>query len=262
MKSTLRVALYYILAMTLVVAVWAGASWLLETVRGREIVPAPWVTFAAARDEIGTLAIAFGTSALRFLIALAVAFLVGVPLGLAVGFEPKLDRYLSPLIYLVYPMPPVALLFFLYLAFGLGEVVRLVVVVLALFFQVVVAAQGAAKYILPSHITAVRSAGATRRQIYRHVVLPATLPSVLTAARVSVGLGITMLYIAETMLGVLLGPGEGGLGRFIAFYTFRPDISLAGVVGLALLGLLFYTALELLERTLCRWKFVGARGGT
>jgi len=260
-KNTLRFVLYYVLALALVVLVWAGASWLLQTVRGREILPAPWVTLSAAGQNISVLASAFGTSALRFLIALVVAFLLGLPLGLAVGFESKLDRYLSPLIYLIYPMPPVALLLFLYLAFGLGEVVRLVVVVMALFFQVVVAAQGAAKYIVPSHVTAVRSAGATRRQIYRQVVLPATLPSVLTAARVSVGLGITMLYIAETQLGVLLGPGAG-LGRFIEFYTFRPDISLAGVVGLALLGLLFYGLLELLERVLCRWKFVGARGGT
>jgi NitT/TauT family transport system permease protein len=257
---TLRVALSYVLALAVVVLAWAGVSWLLESVRGREILPTPWITLSAAVENFGTLATAFGASALRFLIALVVAFLVGLPLGLAVGFEPKLDRYLSPLIYLIYPMPPVALLLFLYLAFGLGEVVRLVVVVMALFFQVVVAAQGAGKYIVPSHVTAVRSAGATRWQIYRHVVLPATLPSVLTAARVSVGLGITMLYIAETRLGILLGPG-GGLGRFIDFYTFRGEISLAGVVGLALLGLLFYALLELLERFLCRWKFVGARGG-
>jgi len=261
MNRTLRLSLYYLLAMGLVVGVWAGASWLLEATRGREILPTPWVTASAAAENFATLARAFGASALRFLVSLAVAFLLGLPLGLAVGFEPKLDRYLSPLIYLLYPMPPVALLLFLYLAFGLGEVVRLVVVVMALFFQVVVAAQGAAKYVVPSHVTAVRSAGATRRQIYRHVVLPATLPSVLTAARVSVGLGITMLYIAETKLGLLLGP-QAGLGRFIEYYTFRGDISLAGVVGLALLGLLFYVVLELVERVLCRWKFVGARGGT
>ncbi|HEU68349.1 MAG TPA: ABC transporter permease subunit [Candidatus Acetothermia bacterium] len=261
MRDSLKMVLRYLVAMALITAVWAGVSWLLEVVRGRQILPTPWDTAIAAGETLPVLAAAFGTSALRFLIALSLAFLLGLPLGLAVGFEPKLDRYLSPLIYLLYPTPPVALLLFLYLAFGLGEVVRLVVVVMALFFQVVVAAQGAAKYIVPSHITAVRSAGATQWQIYRHVVLPATLPSVLTAARVSVGLGITMLYIAETKLGVLLGPGAG-LGRFIEYYTFRGDISLAGVVGLALLGLLFYVVLELLERVLCRWKFVGARGGT
>ncbi len=260
LSSTVRWVLLYLLALGVVIGGWGGICALLVWVRGRPVLPTPGETFTAAWENLPVLAQAFGTSALRFLIALVVSFLLGLPLGLAIGFERRLDTFLSPLIYILYPMPPVALLLFLYLAFGLGEVVRLVVVVIALFFQVVVAAQGAAKYITPSHVAAVRSAGATRLQLYRHVVLPATLPNVLTAARVSVGLGITMLYIAETKLGVLLGP-EAGLGRLIEYYTFRGDISLAGVVGLALLGLLFYALLELLERSLCRWKFVGAQRG-
>ncbi|MCR4391473.1 MAG: ABC transporter permease subunit [Candidatus Acetothermia bacterium] len=253
-------ALHYLLAVAVVILAWAAVSWALMAVRGREILPSPSATAVAAWENLGVLAAAFGTSALRFFVALVVAFALGLPLGLAVGFERALDTYLSPLIYLLYPIPPVALLLFLYLAFGLGEVVRLVVVVAALFFQVVVAAQGAAKYISPSHVTAVRSAGASRWQLYRHVVLPATLPSVLTAARVSVGLGITLLYIAETKLGVLLGP-RSGLGRLIEYYTFRADIALAGVMALALLGLLFYVLLEFLERRLCRWKYIGGQGG-
>jgi len=256
----MRQALAYFLAVILVFGSWAAISYTLARIKGRTILNYPWEVASAAGENIGTLLSAFGFSALRFLVALAVSFFLGLPVGLAVGFEPKLDQFLSPLIYLLYPMPPVALLLFLYLAFGLGEVVRLVVVVMALFFQVVVAAQGAAKFISPTHVIAVRSAGASRWQVYWHVVIPATLPNVLTAARVSVGLGITMLYIAETKLGILLPPSQG-LGRFIEYYTFRADIALAGVVSLAILGLLFYVILEVLERKLCPWKYVGVKGG-
>lgn len=256
----MKQALAYLLAVLGVVAAWSAISYGLFWTKGRVILPYPWQAAQAAGEVLPTLALAFGTSALRFLVALVISFFLGLPLGLALGFEPRLDRYFSPLVYLLYPMPPVALLLFLYLAFGLGEVVRLVVVVMALFFQVVVAAQGAAKFIPASHILAVRSAGASRWQLYWHVVVPATIPSVLTAARVSVGLGITMLYIAETKLGILLPPHQA-LGRFIEYYTFRGDIALAGVVALALLGLLFYVVLEVLERRLCRWKYVGVRGG-
>jgi len=85
MNRTLRLSMYYLLAIALVLLVWAATSWLLEATRGREILPTPWVTFAAAAANFGTLASAFGSSALRFLIALAVAFLLGLPLGLAVG---------------------------------------------------------------------------------------------------------------------------------------------------------------------------------
>ncbi|MBC7318307.1 ABC transporter permease subunit [Candidatus Bipolaricaulota bacterium] len=255
----MRLALAYFLGIVLIFGAWAMVSFSLEEIKGRPILPYPWQAAVAAGENIWTLLSAFGVSALRFLVALVISFFVGLPVGLAAGFEPKLADFLSPLIYLLYPMPPVALLLFLYLAFGLGEVVRLVVVVMALFFQVVVAAQGAAKFISPTHIVAVRSTGASRWQVYWHVVIPATLPSVLTAARVSVGLGITMLYIAETKLGILLPPNQG-LGRFIEYYTFRADIALAGVVALALLGLLFYVVLEVLERQLCRWKYVGVKG--
>jgi NitT/TauT family transport system permease protein len=257
----MKQVLAYSLAGLLVFGAWALASLSLAWAKGRPILPYPWEAAVAAGENIGALLSAFGTSALRFLVALAVSFLLGLPLGLAAGFERKLDQFLSPLIYLLYPMPPVALLLFLYLAFGLGEVVRLVVVVMALFFQVVVAAHGAAKFISPTHIVAVRSAGASRWQLYWHVVIPATLPNVLTAARVSVGLGITMLYIAETKLGILLPPHQA-LGRFIEHYPLRGDIALAGVVALALLGLLFYVVLEVLERQLCRWKYVGVKGGS
>jgi NitT/TauT family transport system permease protein len=252
--------LQYLVAALVVLLLWEVVSLTLLAVRGRMILPTPVATLSVASQHIGELASAFGASALRFLLSLLIAFAIGLPVGLAVGFERTLYQTLSPLIYLTYPIPPVALLVFLYLAFGVGEVVKVVVITAALLFQVVVAAQGAARHIPRNYVTAVRSAGATRWQLYRHVVIPATLPDVLTAARVSVGLGITMLYIVETKLGLVGGP-RTGLGRFIEYYTFRAELSLAGVVGLSLLGLMFYALLELLERWLCRWKHVWGASG-
>ncbi len=250
----------YVAAALAVFLMWEVVSVSLLAVRGRVILPTPVITIQAGIRHFGELSSAFGASALRFLVALSIAFGLGLPTGLAVGFERGLYQTLSPLIYLAYPIPPVALLVFLYLAFGVGEAVKIVVITAALFFQVVVAAQGAARGIPRTYVTAVRSAGASRWQLYRHVVIPATLPEVLTAARVSVGLGITMLYIVETKLGLVGGP-KSGLGRFIEYYAFRAELSLAGVVGLSLLGLMFYALLELLERWLCRWKHLGGPGG-
>ena len=248
------------LAALVVLLLWEGVSLVLLATRGRVILPTPVTTLSAAGKHFGELASAFGASALRFLLSLLIAFALGLPLGLLIGFEGSLYQLLSPLIYLTYPIPPVALLVFLYLAFGVGEAVKVVVIAAALFFQVLVAAQGAARGIPRTYVTAVRSAGANRWQLYRHVVIPATLPEVLTAARVSVGLGITMLYIVETKLGEVGGP-RTGLGRLIEYYRFRAELSLAGVVGLSLLGLMFYALLELLERWLCRWKHIGGPGG-
>ena len=81
--------------------------------------------------------------------------------------------------------------------FGIGNPVKVAIVAIALFFQLLVSARGAAKQIDAEHITSVLSAGASRFQVYRHVVIPETLPSILTSLRVSVGLGMAFLYIAE-----------------------------------------------------------------
>lgn len=250
----------YTFAILALFLVWAGISWALELAREQSILPYPWDTLIAGWEHRGELGAAFGASMQRFLIALVLAFALGTPIGLGVGGNQRLHRWLSPFVYLIYPIPPVALLVFLYLAFGVGEAVKVVVVFVSLFFQLLVAALGAARNIPPSHVLTVRAQGANALQLHRHVVLPAVLPSVLTAARVSVGLGITMLYISETMLG-MLGGARSGLGNFIEYYRFRPELSLAGVVGLALLGLIFYALLELLERCLCPWKHVEGVSG-
>ncbi len=249
----------YVLAFIVLLCAWWLASWALYLNHGREVLPTPAQTFTVGFQHIGLLATAFANSAWRFLLSLLIAFSLGVPLGLLIGFQRRLHQYFSPLVHLTYPIPPVALLMFLYMAFGIGEAVKVLVVVMALFFQLMVAAQGAARQIPQTYITSVRSAGANAWDLYRHVVLPATLPSVLTAARVSVGLGITMVYIAENELGLVPGP-ESGLGRLIDHFTFRTDLAMAGVVGLALLGLTFYAGLELLDRRLCRWRHLGGHG--
>jgi NitT/TauT family transport system permease protein len=251
---------FYILALFGIILIWAFISWVLFEIRGSAILPYPWETVTAGISRIGELGSAFAASARRFLISLLLSFALGVPLGLAIGGSKRLDRLLSPLVYLIYPVPPIALLVFLYLAFGVGEAVKIVVVTTALFFQVLVAAMGAVRNLPQSYILSVRSTGASALDLHRHVILPGVLPDVLTAARVAVGLGITMLYIAETRLGVLGGPGSG-LGIFVEYYTFRPALSLAGIVGLALLGLAFYALLEVIERFLCRWRYVGGTSG-
>lgn len=252
----MKQVLHYMAAAMAIFLLWALASFVLEQVKGWPMIPYPWSVAAAGIEYLPQWSSAFASSARRFFVSLLWAFVTGLPLGLVVGASDRLHRWFSPLIYLLYPIPPVALLFFLYMAFGVGEAVKVVTVSLTLFFQVLVAAHGAARNISPSHILAVRTAGANALQLHWHVILPAVLPHVFTAARVSVGLGITMLYIAETKLGLLGGPGSG-LGVFIETYAMRTDLSLSGVVGLALLGLLFYALLEVLERWLCRWKYVG-----
>ncbi|HIC95448.1 TPA: ABC transporter permease subunit, partial [Candidatus Bipolaricaulota bacterium] len=95
-------------------------------------------------------------------------------------------------------------------------------------------------------------AGADRWQLYRHVIIPASLPAVLASARISIGIAIAALYLAETT-GI-----NTGLGAFLLSVRrqFRYEDIFAGIMVMGLLGLILYGLLDLLERLLCRWKYV------
>ena len=103
----------------------------------------------------------------------------------------------------------------------------------------------------PELILSVRSIGAGRRALFRYVYLPASLPAVLTALRVSVGTAIAVLFIAETYAT------SSGLGYYIiveSWGALRYAQMYAGVLAMSLLGLALYFAVDGLDRRLCPWR--------
>jgi ABC-type nitrate/sulfonate/bicarbonate transport system permease component len=252
-RPILRNVLMYVLSLLILIFIWTVASLIIEHVRDRAYLPNP-IRAVSEVVRLGPMLFShFWISAWRLLIAIVLAFAVGYPLGLLIGHERKLDQLISPMIYLVYPIPQVAFVLLLFIVFGIGEPVKIAIVAIALFFQLLVSARGAAKLIDREHIISVLSAGGSRGQIYRHVVIPATLPSILTSLRVSVGLGMAFLYIAETS-----GPARGGLGVFVKeTMVYSPPPAFAGILAMAVLGSCFYVVIEIIERLVCRWKYVG-----
>jgi len=256
--DTLRQIGMYALSLLILVAAWEIASVVIEAVKGRAFLPNP---VRAIREVVRlgpTLARNFLVSGWRLLLSILIAFSLGYPLGLWIGHERRLDQLISPMIYIIYPIPQVAFILMLFLIFGIGNPVKVAIVATALFFQLLVSARGAAKHIEQEHVTSVLSAGASRGQIYWHVILPATLPSILTSLRVSVGLGMAFLYIAE--ISGTVDPMRGGLGSFIKTnMMYSPPAAFAGILAMALLGFVFYVAIEIIERIACRWKYVARR---
>lgn len=248
-------SLYTIASIAILFLAWWGASLTLEFARGRPIIPDPWQALVEVGRHGEELGRHFIASAARLGISLVIATLVAVPFGLMVGHERRLDRLITPMIYITYPIPQVVLLPILFIIFGLGDSVRVALISLALFFQILISARGAAKGISEEHLASVLSAGANRFQIYRHVILPASLPAILTSMRVSIGLGMALLYLSET------APMRTttGLGSFIAKHFFSLDIAFAGVITMAFLGLVLYILLDIVERTVCRWQYVQRR---
>lgn len=247
----------YLISISILLLVWWGVSALVEHVKDRAFLPNP-VRAIQEMWRLGPMLFRnFCVSAWRLVLAISIAFTLGYPLGLFIGHERRLDQLVSPLIFIIYPIPQVAFILPLFLIFGIGDPVKVAIVASALFFQLLVSARGAAKLIEVEYITSVRSAGASWWQIYRHVVLPATLPSILTSLRVSVGLGMAFLFIAETTGSV--NPVRGGLGSFIDANIYSGAVAFAGIMAMGLLGFSLYIAIDITERIVCRWKYVGGK---
>jgi ABC-type nitrate/sulfonate/bicarbonate transport system permease component len=218
-------------------------------------LPTPWLVFIDVFKKCidGTILDDLGISAIRALLGIILALITAVPLGLIIGAEESLNRRLSPFIYLLYPIPHVVLLPLIIILFGIGNFSKVFLIALIVFFQILVTTRDAAKNIHRNYFYSMLTLGADRLQIYRHVILPATLPKILTAMRISIGTSVAILFFVESFattrgLGYII-MDSWGRADYIALYT--------GISYMALLGFGLYLLLDLLEQRLCRWCQAG-----
>jgi NitT/TauT family transport system permease protein len=235
-----------VLALLLLLCLWEAGSLAVRSA----ILPDPWsVTVAFAGELPRGLAWHTLISAWRVLASIILAVALAAPLGLALGQMKKLDRLAAPLVYLTYPIPKIVLLPIVLLFLGLGDLSKIFIITLILFYQVLVVVRDAAGGIRPELVLSVRSLGARRRQLYRYVYLPACLPAILTALRVSTGTAIAVLFFAESFAT------REGLGYYIidTWASLSYTRMYAGVLAMSLLGLALYIGLDWLESRLCGW---------
>jgi ABC-type nitrate/sulfonate/bicarbonate transport system permease component len=189
----------------------------------------------------------------RVFAGMALSVLVAVPVGLAIGGSKTLNRILSPLIYLLYPIPKVVFVPVVILFLGIGDTAKIAIMFLILFFQIVVLVRDQAAGLPPQLIQSLHSLGAGRRALFRFVYLPASLPAILTALRQSIGTAVAVLYVTE------LSATKYGLGYYI-YYNGSTLLDYpamyAGVIAMSLLGLGMYFSVDWLERKWCRWEFL------
>ncbi len=235
-----------LLALLLLLGLWEAGALAVRS----PILPDPWsVTVAFVRELPRGLAWHTLISAWRVVASIVLAVALAAPLGLALGQMKKLDRLAAPLVYLTYPIPKIVLLPIVLLFLGLGDLSKIFIITLILFYQVLVVVRDAAGGIRPELVLSVRSLGARRRQLYRYVYLPACLPAILTALRVSTGTAIAVLFFAESFAT------REGLGYYIidTWASLSYTRMYAGVLAMSLLGLALYIGLDWLESRLCRW---------
>lgn len=191
-----------------------------------------------------------GASLVRVGLALALALVVAIPLGLWMGLSPLARGLFDPLVEFYRPVPPLAYLPLIVIWFGIGELSKVLLIALAIFAPVVIATATGVRSVDPSRLRAAQSFGADRWQLLRHVVLPGAAPEILTGIRVGLGVGWSTLVAAE------LVAATRGLGFMVqsAAQFLNTDIVVLGIVVIALIAFSIELGLRALQRRLVPWQ--------
>lgn len=238
--------LHFILGGGICFVFWTAAAHLLNM----PVIPPPeQVMVRLSQIFLDTIAVHSAYSFMRLSIGLLTAVLIGYPVGVVMGYFGRINRVLSPIIYLTYPIPKIALLPVVMLLFGVGELSKLLLVFFILVFQIIVTVRDAVAGIPPETYVPLRVLGASFGQMMHHIILPASLPKFITAIRVAMATAISVLFFTETF------GTRYGIGYFIMDAWLRVNYldMYAGIVVLSAIGLLLFAVFDELERKLCRW---------
>ncbi len=231
-----------------------GLWQLMALIVHRPILPSPIVVVPLFLQNMqGDLGLHFLASAARVFAAVFLATIFAAPLGLALGQMPKVDRIISPLIAIIYPIPKIIFLPVIYVLMGISDFSKITLIALIIFFQILVVVRDEASGLKQELILSVKSLGAGRRALFRYVYLPAAVPAVLTALRISVGTAVAVLFIAEQSLT------SYGLGYYIVIETYQvllyPEMY-TGIMGMGLLGVLLYFSIYAVELRVSNHLFI------
>ena len=251
MNAALRRVGGYALATVLMLVAWQLAAWLLAS----PALPGPAAAFGAFAADIGGILPHLGISTFRVVASTLLGLAVGAPLGLLLGRSPAADTVFAPIVFLNYPIPKAVFLPVLLVLLGIGNLSIIVLITLIVVFQILVTARDAARQIPEASVLSVRSLGASERQVFRHVVIPAAMPEIFTALRIGAGTAVAVLFFSETFAG------STGLGYYVvdAWGAVQYARMFAGILAMALLGVGMYELIELVEARVCRWERAGRR---
>jgi taurine transport system permease protein len=189
-------------------------------------------------------------SVLRVTVAFWAAFLTAVPVGIAMGMSRVARGIFDPPIEFYRPLPPLAYLPLIIIWFGIDEMPKVLLIYLACFAPLALAARSGMKSAAPEQINAAYSMGASYGQVIRHVILPSALPEILVGMRIAIGFGWTTLVAAE-MVAANVGLGQMVLN---ASNFLRTDIVVMGIIVIGVVAYAFDLFMRWVERKLVPWK--------
>jgi ABC-type nitrate/sulfonate/bicarbonate transport system permease component len=173
----------------------------------------------------------------------------GIILGLTMGWSHRLGKIIDPIIAALHPIPKVAIFPVIMIIFGIGEISKIVAIGIAAFFPVLINSMTSVRQFNPIYFEVSRNYGASRWKTFTRVVVPGSLPTVLSGIRIALNLSMVItitveLISARTGLGVLI---------FFAWQTLRIEQLYATLFITALLGISINFILQTISSKLVPW---------
>jgi taurine transport system permease protein len=186
----------------------------------------------------------------RVFAAFLLACVTAIPIGIAMGVSRIARGIFDPPIEFYRPLPPLAYLPLIIIWFGIEETAKVILIYLACFAPLAMAARAGVRSVAIEQINAAYSMGASRWQVIFHVIIPAALPEILTGMRIGIGFGWTTLVAAEMIAAT------AGLGQMVlnASNFLRTDVVIMGIVVIGGVAYAFDLLMRYVERLLVPWK--------
>jgi NitT/TauT family transport system permease protein len=245
-RKTLLIALPWVV----VVLAWYAVAY--SGLVNPALVPAPhqvaakfWELLTTARLPMDIL-----MSTERVFVGVTLGIALAVPAGFVLGWYPGIRTFIDPLLNFFRALPPIALIPLVIVYFGIGEPAKIVILFYASFFAGVIVMYEGIAQISPIYVRVSRTLGATDGEIFRRVIVPLTVPHMLTALRVALGVAWATLVASELIAA------QQGLGALIqnASSFFQLDIIYVGIVCIGLIALGMDLALRATTRRLVAWQ--------
>jgi NitT/TauT family transport system permease protein len=191
-----------------------------------------------------------GLTLMRFFGGIIVGGIPGILVGLCIGWSPRLRSIADPFIAAIHPVPKIVLFPLFIVIFGINEWAKIASVALTVFFPALINSAAGAREISPLYFEVVRSYGGGRAALFRHVVLPGSLPMILSGIRIAANLGLLVTIAIEFTVT------SAGIGSIIwlALQTMRTEELYVGVITIAAIGITINATIQWLLRRVTPWQ--------
>lgn len=229
------------------------AAWQIVVVAFRVpeyLLPAPSAIATALATEWRTLAFHTWITLYEILCGFALSIIVGVPLAMLIVASPAFERSVYPLLVASQSVPKIAIAPLLIFWAGIGIFPKVLVAFAIAFFPIVIDTVAGLRAVEPEMLHLARSMGAGERKIFLKIRFPSALPNLFAGVKVAVTLAVVGAVVGEFI------QADQGLGYLLqqATAVLNTRLGFAAILILALIGIVLFVAVELLERWLTPWS--------